>query len=98
MNGEMKRPKAAHATVQSKSAASDRNDDLQLIAGSQVGSSVLTLGHAFAIAFNGNTLARVAKLFDQDGHGQRFGKLAVFAIDLEGKHGAILASRAASSV
>ena len=74
-----------------------RDDNFKLVTRSEGGAAMLALRHDFAIAFDGDALARVAELFDQAGNGQRGRKLAAFAIDLEGKHPAILTSRAASS-
>jgi phosphatidylserine/phosphatidylglycerophosphate/cardiolipin synthase-like enzyme len=67
--------------VFSGSAAADGDDNFKLVARSEGGTAMLALRHDFAIAFDGDALARVAELFDQAGNGQRGRKLAAFAID-----------------
>jgi hypothetical protein len=73
------------------SAAADGDDDFKLITGSQWRTGMLAFRYDLAVFLDSDALARVAKLIDQAGDGQRFRKLAIFAIDLEGKHRAILA-------
>lgn len=65
------------------SAATDGNDDFQLVAGLQGGGGVGALGHDFAVALHGNALASVAQGFDQGGNGVGGGKLAGFPVDAE---------------
>ncbi len=75
-------------------AATDGDDDFQLITADQRGLRMLALGNNFAIALNGDAFAGVAKRIDEGGNRERGRELAIFAIDLEFEHRAILASRA----
>jgi len=80
--------------VLSDSAATDGDDDFELVSVGQQRGRVLALRDNFSVAFDGDALAGVAELLDQAGDTERGGELPRLAVDGDVQHIAILAAKA----
>lgn len=82
----------------SGSAATDGDDDFELIARRQRRFTVQALRDDFAVSLDGDALAGVSQMRNERRDGQRGRKQAVFAIDLDLQHPRILTKPRASGI